>query len=66
MKKPQMPNHANMQNNYFYQMPPMYMQGGFTPSFDINAGHMYAQPMGYPIMPPQYIGGYMQSDNVNN
>ena len=72
VKKPQMMNYVNMQNNYFYQMPPMYMQGGFTPSFDMNAGHMFVQPgmMGYPMgmMPPQYMGmgGYMQGDNVNN
>jgi hypothetical protein len=72
VKKPQMMNYVNMQNNYFYQMSPMPMQGGFTPSFDMNAGHMFVQPgmMGYPMgmMPPQYMGmgGYMQGDNVNN
>jgi hypothetical protein len=71
-KKPQMMNYVNMQNNYFYQMPPMSMQGGFAPGFDMNAGHMFVQPgmMGYPMgmMPPQYMGmgGYMQGDNVNN
>ncbi len=34
IKKPQITNHVNMQNNYFDQMPPMYLQGGFIPSFE--------------------------------
>jgi hypothetical protein len=72
-KKPQMMNYVNMQNNYFYQMPPMNNQGAFAPGFDVSAGQMFVQPsmMGYPMsmMPPQQymgMGSYMQdNDNVN-